>query len=344
MKHNKKELILGILFILPIGFSLMSMEVIKDAINIEHLKAYPYKYGQPGIIDVLITRLDTGPLTLYIETSRSEDGPYTLATKYTGDNKKLDHTLIVPISQMYRDNTYVHAYMYYFPKQDDWIKSVRFCWQPMESFTYHIDGDKVPRYYFANGIYYSGKKFTNGETFDVSSLVSLYVNEYYYRLDLDILTFLYTSALNDSNLGDNLTATLKMADPNNFFLNIGEKENNKRVFTLNIVKEGECYRVKSPYTFYVNPDTLQMFGKKTGNTIATRYIYLPKNFYSENYSIDFTLYIDKIGINENSFIYNFSHLFLKKMMGNCSDSKYCIIGENSGNSLGDSSYEEVIYD
>ena len=85
-----------------------------------------------------------------------------------------------------------------------------------------------------------------------------------------------------------------------------------------------------PSVMYVNSKTLEMSLEARPGFIQTHYFYLPKNRSEELLDQNFVLDIRDFGYGKTSFMWEIKYTNNHHLIGDCSDSDYCVIGE-SGN-------------
>lgn len=169
-----------------------------------------------------------------------------------------------------------------------------------------------------NGISYVDEKY-NFKNFE-----SIYIPDYYHKLDLsnlsikigndEIDTFRYTNAM------------FYIYDPNNLFEEFSQYKTGDYVtIPLDFLKnEDNSYSLITKNSIYVNPSTLSMSLAYKSGYVKTRHIYFPINQRRQEESFRFGLTISDLGCNLASVSYSFTVKTYKNLIGDCSTSKYCV--------------------
>lgn len=79
--------------------------------------------------------------------------------------------------------------------------------------------------------------------------------------------------------------------------------------------------------YYVNPKTLEMSYTNRVGFIETDIFYLPMNKSDTVDGMKLMFYLYDMGYELNEFRFEMKYYFGKKLIGDCSDSDYCIVGE-----------------
>ncbi|MDY6275944.1 MAG: hypothetical protein SPL75_00425 [Bacilli bacterium] len=100
---------------------------------------------------------------------------------------------------------------------------------------------------------------------------------------------------------------------------------NRVELSLDFVDVGNHqYQLQFKDKLYVNPYTYEMARSQLPGFVETKYIYLPKNGFSDLRKLDFTILGEKLGTMRIDFSYSFSIEAERSRMGNCVSSEYCI--------------------
>ena len=86
-----------------------------------------------------------------------------------------------------------------------------------------------------------------------------------------------------------------------------------------------------PSIMYVKPQSLEMSLVARPGFVSTKYFYLPVNHCRDLLDQTFTLVVDSFGHNRNSFSWDIRYINNRNLIGDCSSSDYCVVGEiNNG--------------
>ena len=86
-----------------------------------------------------------------------------------------------------------------------------------------------------------------------------------------------------------------------------------------------------PSIMYVKPQSLEMSLVARPGFVSTKYFYLPVNHCRDLLDQTFTLVVDSFGHNRNSFSWDIRYINNRNLIGDCSTSDYCVVGEvNNG--------------
>ena len=86
-----------------------------------------------------------------------------------------------------------------------------------------------------------------------------------------------------------------------------------------------------PSIMYVKPQSLEMSLVARPGFVQTKYFYLPVNHCKDLLDQTFTLVVDEFGHNKNSFSWDIRYINNRNLIGDCSNSDYCVVGEmNNG--------------
>ena len=162
------------------------------------------------------------------------------------------------------------------------------------------------------------------ESYRFTNFLDYFNCDNYYRLDLKDLVMSYSCFVDFP--GGN--ASLHFLDYERLFPYI---DDNGVVPEVNIPltiteKKGEiCFNF--PQTMYVNRHTLEMSLVARPGFLTTSYFYLPINKKDQLIDRVFTLKVKDFGYGKTSFNWNIRYLNSRGLVGDCSDSDYCVIGE-----------------
>lgn len=111
------------------------------------------------------------------------------------------------------------------------------------------------------------------------------------------------------------------------FVDQTNEEYTKNLVVLNlkfVEKENYVYQMALNQDVYVNPYTYEMARSQLPGFVQTKYIYLPKNGFSNLRRLSFKVLGEKLGTMRLNFRYDFSIQAFRSRIGNCVSSEYCI--------------------
>lgn len=156
-----------------------------------------------------------------------------------------------------------------------------------------------------------------------SGFESFFEEEFYHHLNLSRLRIASENPFSYSK------ATLRIKDDYGFYtrlnrgLTIGYRE-----LPLKLTLINDYYHFDYGTNLYVDPDTLLMSLSSRDGFIPTNTFFFPKQQYSRQKEIDMSIMITECGINSNTIIYDFSHIANLRFIGDCRNSKYCIVTQS----------------
>ena len=84
-----------------------------------------------------------------------------------------------------------------------------------------------------------------------------------------------------------------------------------------------------PEVMYVKPTTLDMSLEARPGFVPTSYFYLPKNRCEDILDQVFNVVVNDFGHGKTSFTWNVRYLNNQRLVGDCTNSDYCVIGETT---------------
>ncbi len=177
--------------------------------------------------------------------------------------------------------------------------------------------------------HYVSYKFGNGtllsydESFQFPDYIDYFNIDTYHRLDLNSVSFIYTCNASFTYS----TAYLQIYDEESIFPYINKNGDGYFLIPLKVIKEGNKHVFAFKNQFYVDPITAQMSFEPKEGFVLTRYFYLPKNGRENLLDTKMNIYLYGAGLGASNISWNPTYLASQNLLGDCSDSDYCIIGE-----------------
>ena len=123
------------------------------------------------------------------------------------------------------------------------------------------------------------------------------------------------------------TAYLHFVDNDRLFPDLDDRRKVPEVLIpLRIIQDGGVY-FDFPSNMYVNPQSLSMSLTAKPGYMLTNYFYLPINKRSKLVDRKFTLRVKDFGHNKTSFTWDIYYTNTRDLIGDCSNSDYCVVGE-----------------
>ena len=147
----------------------------------------------------------------------------------------------------------------------------------------------------------------------------------YHRLSLSDFILSYSCDLPTASG----TAYLKFTDYNHVFKDLDDDQEVPQ-FSIPIsmtYKRNTGVLFSFPSKMYVNPASLDMSLVVKPGYKETRYFYLPINRRGDLLDQKFTLEVNNFGLNETSFSWDIYYTNNRDLIGDCSNSDYCVVGE-----------------
>ncbi len=206
---------------------------------------------------------------------------------------------------------------------------------PLQSFSFNIYPSQPERinpknyindYYSVSDIIVDPDNFrtSTSEKYKFDSLLDYFNVDNYYRLRLDDMYITYES-IKECPTG---LAHLHFVDYLKMFPYL-DNENDVPEFDipLTAVQSNNQVSFSFPSKMYVKPESLEMSLIARPGFVETKYFYLPVNHCRDLLDQTFTLVADSFGHNKNSFSWDIRYINNRGLLGDCSNSDYCVVGE-----------------
>ena len=148
----------------------------------------------------------------------------------------------------------------------------------------------------------------------------------YYRLSLDDVLISYECGLPFPGC----IAHLHFVDYLKSFPYL-DSENEVPTFDipLRTIIKNKAISFAFPQVMYVKPSTLEMSLEARPGFTSTSYFYLPKNRCEDILDQVFNVVVSEFGHGKTSFTWDMRYLNNQRLIGDCSNSDYCVIGEDA---------------
>ncbi len=183
--------------------------------------------------------------------------------------------------------------------------------------------DYLNTYYSVSDVYVDPDNYQSlSEKYTFNGFIDYFNNDYYYRLNLDSIYLTYVSnfPFNDIDC-DLLYEDYEKAFP---YLDNDDDEVHLPMTTYH---EGDIVKFKMKNSLFVNKKTLEMHFNYQDGLVSTNYFYLPVNKIDKILDSTFTLSVNDFGYNKTYFTWNIRYITNKSLIGNCSSSDYCVVGD-----------------
>ena len=185
----------------------------------------------------------------------------------------------------------------------------------------YIDTDYVVEDVIVHPLYYEEKHL---ESYKFRGFIDYFNEDNYYRLHLDNLYIDYDCF----RPFPGAIAFLHFTDYNRVFPYLdNDDEIPSFDIPLRVIYEDSTVIFEYPQTMYVNPKTLEMSLNPETDMVATSHFYLPRNKLSSLVDQDFYLNVSSFGYGCSSFSWKMRYVNNRNLIGDCSNSDYCVVGE-----------------
>ena len=164
---------------------------------------------------------------------------------------------------------------------------------------------------------------TKQESFQFPDYIDYFNIDTYHRLNLSSVVFDYNCDYSFSYSA----AYLQIYDDDNVFPYISKNDDGYFLIPLKVIQNGNKCSFAFKNQFYVHPKTAQMSFNPEEGFVLTRYFYLPKNERDQLLDKKMNVYLYGAGYGSSNITWNLTYLASQNLLGDCSDSDYCIIGE-----------------
>ena len=250
----------------------------------------------------------------------------TEKTKYhtivKGDSYALTFTLPFKSSLSERGLTFKIEFI---EGNDELIQTFSFNLKPIIRKTITAK-DYINDYYVVEDIVVDPDNYSKvkDEKFKFDQALDYFNSDTYYRLSLEDVLITYECGLPFPGC----IAHLHFVDYLKSFPYL-DSENEVPTFDipLRIITKNNRISFAFPHVMYVKPATLEMSLEARPGFVSTSYFYLPKNRCEEILDQVFSVDVKEFGHGKTSFTWDMRYLNNQRLIGDCSNSDYCVIGE-----------------
>ena len=190
---------------------------------------------------------------------------------------------------------------------------------------YNFDDETVRTSTQTIGVFHKDMSFeTVNLTYTFEGFQDYYAPDYYQRIDLcDFHIYI------DEKYHPFMHAvpSLVIANVDGVFDDI-EGSDDLVLFPLELIETENGFSFTLTSTFYVDPFTLLMSSYPKQGYVQTQNIFLPVNKMREQSEFESYFSISKFGIDNDYIIHHFTLCAQSNIMGDCTNSQYCVIREN----------------
>ena len=250
----------------------------------------------------------------------------TEKTKYhtivKGDSYALTFTLPFKSSLSERGLTFKIEFI---EGNDELIQTFSFNLKPIIRKTITAK-DYINDYYVVEDIVVDPDNYSKvkDEKFKFDQALDYFNSDTYYRLSLEDVLITYECGLPFPGC----IAHLHFVDYLKSFPYL-DSENEVPTFDipLRTITKNNRISFTFPHVMYVKPATLEMSLEARPGFVSTSYFYLPKNRCEEILDQVFSVDVKEFGHGKTSFTWDMRYLNNQRLIGDCSNSDYCVIGE-----------------
>ncbi len=257
-----------------------------------------------------------------------EDEPYsyfyTTASHALNSRRVRNVSFTLPLSTMLSEDG-IYGVIEVIDADNNVLVSKPFALRPAIPKTINVN-NYLTRDYVVNDVIINITNYSiyHSESIKFTSFLDYFNTDTYYRLDLSQFKIKY-SCFRPFPGGN---ATLHFVDYNNLFPNINNGQTIPEMDIPLTMSETSGYiNFTFPETMYVNKKTLEMSLVARPDFLPTSYFYLPINKKDQLLDQVFSLRVNDFGYGKTSFNWNIRYLNSRGLLGDCSDSDYCVIGE-----------------
>ena len=233
-------------------------------------------------------------------------------------------TFTLPLSTMFSEHG-IYGQVDVLDSSSEIIISRPFYLRPAVPRTIKVQ-NYLSRYYTVNDVIINITNYDlyHQEKYMFSDFLDYFNVDNYYRLDLSRLKITYDcfAVFPGGN------ASLHFVDYNHLFPDLDDNSSVPEFdipLTISQKKTTICFDF--PKIMYVNPKTLSMSLVAKPDYLTTKYFYLPVNKKEQLLDQLFTLRVTDFGYGKTSFNWNVRYLNNRGLVGDCTDSDYCVVGE-----------------
>lgn len=257
------------------------------------------------------------------------------ANNYTNIQTKAKHAVMVetytvtfnlPLST-YLTSTGLYASFRIVDNNGSELYSNSFKLLPMKSETISLNKYLGSSYSLPGTTARPGFTYLDNFAIGCENLLDYFDEDKYYRLNLNKIRINYASCYDITNTGAYFT--YRSLFPSFLLLQKKDKFDYVMSIPLTIKRDKEQIYFAFPEIMYVNPHNLMMSLDPINGFVATKYFYLPINAAKSFENETFVIKVNRFGPNKTTFTYSITYLTTRTLIGSCSGSEYCIVGEEN---------------
>lgn len=287
----------------------------------------PFTAYQPNV-DLTIT-ITVGERANYYERLTCgpsyDDVRYSVTSNSHLISKTYDYTTNLP-TYMLLSNDGLYCNFYVTNIKTEHSYKFQFCIKPVTT-GQNIDPSKYTKdSYSIENAYYriiGSDLLSYPETYIFPDYLDYLNIDTYYRIDLSGVTFTCGPVVRDYIYE---SATMKISDYDNIFPYLLHDENHYISIPLKVTNNKTTKGFAFANAMYVHPKTLEMSLISRPNFVQTKYFYLPVNKKKQMLEENVQIVITGGGAAKSNLTWNLSYLATGNMLGNCSNSDYCVVG------------------
>ena len=194
---------------------------------------------------------------------------------------------------------------------------------PMEEKTINVTREKVKNLVSKDVAFKieNSNLITYHDDFNFTGFKDYVDADNYHSLDFKGNTFLS----NQQNLNYS-KASLTFTDPKRVFRYLNHDNSGNINIKLGLTENNEKKEFCVIDNIFVNPYTLEMATYQIPDGIKTHKIYFPVNKKTDFLGETFDILLSECGLNKYNFVFEITYDIFRDLVGNCSNSDYCVKG------------------
>ena len=315
---------LSFLFILFDGIPI-DVQILEPTFNV-YAELEPVQIFQENfLLDLTITPSRFTEVKEVLKVGHTEDDFYFIDNPNYVKSVKSSYTLQYTIpSRLYFDENGCYVSLSFYSANGSLYEERGWWIKPVTPSSDIYPENYVNEPYTANNISTIVRMFgysSISESFQFPDYIDYFNIDVYHRLDLDSITFKYSSLkpfVYDS-------AYLTYHDFDNVFPYVDHNAKHQISIPLTISMDGTNAMFSYRDVMWVNPTTLQMSLVERRGFVRTRHFYMPVNKKEQLLEDRMQITVKGAGWSKNDIHYDLSYLASRDLIGDCDNSDYCIV-------------------